>query len=107
MDVFITDGGQHNIEDAIHHRVPVLGISYSTTLEHYLRQIEKHEAGLISFIDFAERNVSKNSLHTYTYVCNIYIFMFIKQTRKDSILFFVPKFRQILLRLRFFTHVFI
>ena len=52
VDVFITDGGQHNIEDAIHHRVPVLGISYSTTLEHYLRQIEKHEAGLISFIDF-------------------------------------------------------
>ncbi|XP_058453428.1 UDP-glycosyltransferase UGT5-like [Malaya genurostris] len=52
VKLFITDGGQRNIEDAIHHRVPVLGISYSTSLEHYLRQIAKYETGIISLIDF-------------------------------------------------------
>ncbi|XP_058821654.1 UDP-glycosyltransferase UGT4-like [Topomyia yanbarensis] len=52
VKLFITDGGQRNIEDAIHHRVPVLGISYSTSLEHYLRQVAKYETGLISLIDF-------------------------------------------------------
>lgn len=52
VKLFITSGGQRNIEDAIHHAVPVLGISYSTSLEHYLRQIAKFEAGIISLIDF-------------------------------------------------------
>ncbi|XP_055611679.1 UDP-glucosyltransferase 2-like [Uranotaenia lowii] len=52
VKLFITGGGQRNIEDAIHHRVPVLGISYSSSLEHYLRQIAKNEAGIISLIDF-------------------------------------------------------
>jgi glucuronosyltransferase len=48
----ISDGGQRNIEDSIHHATPVLGISYSSSLEHYLRQIEKFDGGLISYIDF-------------------------------------------------------
>lgn len=52
VKLFITGGGQRNIEDAIHHRVPVLGVSYSTSLEHYLRQISKYEAGIVSLIDF-------------------------------------------------------
>lgn len=52
VKLFITSGGQRNIEDAIHHRVPVLGVGYSTSLEHYLRQIAKYEAGIISLIDF-------------------------------------------------------
>lgn len=50
--LFITTGGQRNIEDAIHHTVPVLGISLSSHVEHYLRQIEKYSAGNISFIDY-------------------------------------------------------
>uniref|UniRef100_A0A182QFK8 UDP-glycosyltransferases domain-containing protein n=1 Tax=Anopheles farauti TaxID=69004 RepID=A0A182QFK8_9DIPT len=49
---FLTDGGQINVEDAIQHRVPVVGVSYSTSYEHYLRQIAKYEAGIISLIDF-------------------------------------------------------
>uniref|UniRef100_U5EN10 Putative udp-glucuronosyltransferase n=1 Tax=Corethrella appendiculata TaxID=1370023 RepID=U5EN10_9DIPT len=52
VKLFITDGGQRNIEDAIHYKVPVFGISYPRSLEHYFQQIEKHEAGVISFIDF-------------------------------------------------------
>lgn len=52
VKLFITGGGQRNIEDAIHHKVPVLGVSYSTSLEHYLRQVAKYEAGIISMIDF-------------------------------------------------------
>ncbi|XP_055549763.1 UDP-glycosyltransferase UGT5-like [Wyeomyia smithii] len=52
VKLFITSGGQRNIEDAIHHRVPVLGISYSSSLEHYLRQVAKYEIGIISLIDF-------------------------------------------------------
>lgn len=52
VKLFITSGGQRNIEDAIHHRVPVLGVSYSSSLEHYLRQVAKYEAGIISLIDF-------------------------------------------------------
>ncbi|XP_053679208.1 UDP-glucosyltransferase 2-like [Anopheles nili] len=50
--VFLTNGGQMNVEDAIQHKVPVVGISYSTSYEHYLRQIAKYEAGIISLIDF-------------------------------------------------------
>ncbi|XP_052867249.1 UDP-glucosyltransferase 2-like [Anopheles cruzii] len=50
--LFITDGGQMNIEDAIQHRVPVVGISFSTSYEHYLLQIAKYEAGIVSLIDF-------------------------------------------------------
>ncbi|XP_035898950.1 UDP-glucosyltransferase 2-like [Anopheles stephensi] len=49
---FVTDGGQINVEDAIQHKVPVVGISYSTSYDHYLRQIVKYEAGIISLIDF-------------------------------------------------------
>lgn len=49
---FLTDGGQINVEDAIQHKVPVVGISYSTSYDHYLRQIVKYEAGIISLIDF-------------------------------------------------------
>lgn len=52
VKLFITSGGQRNIEDAVHHRVPVLGVSYSSSLEHYLRQVAKHQAGIISLIDF-------------------------------------------------------
>lgn len=48
----ITDGGQRSIEDSIHQAVPVLGISYTSSLEHYLYQVEKFECGVISFIDF-------------------------------------------------------
>lgn len=48
----ITDGGQRNIEDSIHHAVPILGISYSSSLDHYLYQIQKHECGIVSLIDF-------------------------------------------------------
>uniref|UniRef100_A0A182PDZ5 UDP-glycosyltransferases domain-containing protein n=1 Tax=Anopheles epiroticus TaxID=199890 RepID=A0A182PDZ5_9DIPT len=49
---FLTDGGQINVEDAIQHKVPVVGISYTTSYDHYLRQIVKYEAGIISLIDF-------------------------------------------------------
>lgn len=49
---FITNGGQRNIEDAIHYEVPVLGISLSTYVEHYLRQVEKYNVGLVSFINY-------------------------------------------------------
>uniref|UniRef100_A0A182N7A9 UDP-glycosyltransferases domain-containing protein n=1 Tax=Anopheles dirus TaxID=7168 RepID=A0A182N7A9_9DIPT len=49
---FLTNGGQINVEDAIQHRVPVVGVSYSTSYEHYLRQIAKYEAGIISLIDY-------------------------------------------------------
>ncbi|XP_055635124.1 UDP-glucosyltransferase 2-like [Toxorhynchites rutilus septentrionalis] len=52
VQLFITSGGQRNIEDAIHYKVPVFGIGFSTSLEHYLRQIAKYEAGIISLIDF-------------------------------------------------------
>lgn len=62
VKLFITGGGQRNIEDAIHHRVPVLGVSYSTSLEHYLRQISKHEAGIISLIDFETQTTITDKL---------------------------------------------
>lgn len=52
VKLFITNGGQRNIEDSIHHQVPVLGISHSTYFEHYLRQIEKYQTGIVSLIDF-------------------------------------------------------
>lgn len=48
----ITDGGQRNIEDSIHYAVPVFGISYTSTLDHYLYQMEKFDSGIISYIDF-------------------------------------------------------
>lgn len=48
----ISDGGQRNIEDSIHHTTPILGISYSSTLEQYIYQIEKFDCGLISYIDY-------------------------------------------------------
>jgi glucuronosyltransferase len=48
----ITDGGQRNMEDSIHHAVPILGISYSSSLDHYLYQVEKYECGVVSLIDF-------------------------------------------------------
>jgi glucuronosyltransferase len=48
----ITDGGQRNVEDSIHHAVPVLGVSYSSSLDHYLYQIEKFDCGVMSLIDF-------------------------------------------------------
>ncbi|ETN61163.1 UDP-glucuronosyltransferase [Anopheles darlingi] len=60
--LFITDGGQINIEDAIQHRVPVVGISYSTSYEHYLRQIAKYEAGVISLIDFETQSTIMDKL---------------------------------------------
>uniref|UniRef100_A0A2M4A784 Putative udp-glucuronosyltransferase n=1 Tax=Anopheles triannulatus TaxID=58253 RepID=A0A2M4A784_9DIPT len=60
--LFITDGGQINIEDAIQHRVPVVGISYSTSYEHYLRQIAKYEAGVISLIDFEAQTTFMDKL---------------------------------------------
>uniref|UniRef100_A0A182VRV1 UDP-glycosyltransferases domain-containing protein n=1 Tax=Anopheles minimus TaxID=112268 RepID=A0A182VRV1_9DIPT len=49
---FLTNGGQINVEDAIQHKVPIVGISYSTSYDHYLRQMVKYEAGIISLIDF-------------------------------------------------------
>ncbi|XP_053692065.1 UDP-glycosyltransferase UGT5-like [Sabethes cyaneus] len=52
VKLFITSGGQRNIEDAIHNRVPVFGISHSSSPEHYLRQVAKYEIGIISLIDF-------------------------------------------------------
>lgn len=58
----ITDGGQRNVEDSLHHAVPVLGISYTSTLDHYLYQVEKYECGLISFIDFDYQNEIENKL---------------------------------------------
>lgn len=48
----ISDGGQRNIEDSIHHAVPIMGISYSSSLEHYLYQIEKFDCGIISYVDY-------------------------------------------------------
>ncbi|XP_055901886.1 UDP-glucosyltransferase 2-like [Eupeodes corollae] len=51
VKLFITPGGQRDIEDAIHHKVPILGISFSSNLEHYLLQIIKHDAGLVSNFD--------------------------------------------------------
>lgn len=52
VKLFITPGGQRDIEDAIHHKVPILGISFSSNnLEHYLLQIVKHDAGLVSNFD--------------------------------------------------------
>lgn len=51
VKLFITPGGQRDIEDAIHHKVPVLGITFSSNLEHYLLQIIKHDAGLVSNFD--------------------------------------------------------
>ncbi|XP_055855027.1 UDP-glucosyltransferase 2-like [Episyrphus balteatus] len=51
VKLFITPGGQRDIEDAIHHKVPILGISFSSSLEHYLLQIVKHDAGLVSNFD--------------------------------------------------------
>lgn len=62
VKLFITGGGQRNIEDAIHHRVPVLGVSSSTLLEHYLLQISKYEAGIISLIDFEPQNTITDKL---------------------------------------------
>ncbi|XP_052891787.1 UDP-glucosyltransferase 2-like [Anopheles moucheti] len=52
VKAFLTDGGQINVEDAIQLKVPVVGISYSTSYDHYLRQIVKYEAGIISLIDY-------------------------------------------------------
>lgn len=49
--LFITTGSQRDIEDAIHHIVPVLGFTFSSSLEHYLLQIEKYSAGIISNYD--------------------------------------------------------
>jgi glucuronosyltransferase len=51
----VTDGGQRNVEDSIHHAVPILGISYSSALDHYLYQVEKYECGEVSLIDFESR----------------------------------------------------
>lgn len=48
----VTDGGQRNIEDSIHHAVPIFGISYTSALDHYLYQVEKYGCGAISLIDF-------------------------------------------------------
>lgn len=62
VKLFITGGGQRNIEDAIHHRVPVFGVSYSSLLEHYLRQIAKYEAGSISLIDFETQHTITDKL---------------------------------------------
>jgi hypothetical protein len=58
----ITDGGQRNVEDSIHHAVPVLGISYTSTLDHYLYQMEKFECGRVSFIDFDYQHELENKL---------------------------------------------
>ncbi|CRL02400.1 CLUMA_CG015107, isoform A [Clunio marinus] len=58
----VTDGGQRNIEDSIHHTVPVFGISYTLIYDHYLQQIEKFECGLISVIDFDNQNEVENKL---------------------------------------------
>ncbi|XP_055382822.1 UDP-glucosyltransferase 2-like [Condylostylus longicornis] len=51
VKLFITIGGQRDIEDAIHHQVPCLGLTFSSTIDHYLLQIEKHGAGSISYFD--------------------------------------------------------
>jgi glucuronosyltransferase len=48
----ISDGGQRNIEDSIHHAVPIFGLSYSSSLDHYLYKAEKFDAAIISIIDF-------------------------------------------------------
>lgn len=58
----ITDGGQRNVEDAIHHAMPVFGVSYTSTVDHYLYQVEKFECGLVSFIDFDSQNEIENKL---------------------------------------------
>lgn len=42
--------------------MPVLGISYTSTLDHYLYQIEKFDCGLVSFIDFDYQNELENKL---------------------------------------------
>lgn len=58
----ITDGGQRNIEDSIHHVVPILGISYSSSLDHYLYQIEKYDCGINSYIDFDNQQEIEDKL---------------------------------------------
>jgi len=50
----ITDGGQRNVEDSIHHAVPVMGISYSSIADHYLHQMETFECGIVSYVDYDE-----------------------------------------------------
>jgi glucuronosyltransferase len=52
VQLFVSSGGQRHIENAIHHSVPVLGLSVTTQLEHYLHQIVKYGAGTVSYIDF-------------------------------------------------------
>lgn len=58
----ISDGGQRNIEDSIHHAVPIMGISYSSTLEHYLYQIEKFDCGIISYVDYDNQRVFESKI---------------------------------------------
>lgn len=62
ISLHVTDGGQRNVEDSIHHAVPVLGISYASTFDHYLYQMEKFECGLVSFIDFENQQELGNKL---------------------------------------------
>lgn len=58
----ISDGGQRNVEDTIHHAVPIFGISYSSSLDHYLHQIEKFDCGIISLIDFDNQHTIEDKL---------------------------------------------
>lgn len=58
----ISDGGQRNVEDSIHHAVPIFGISYSSSLDHYLYQVEKFECGTMSLIDFDSTGAIEDKL---------------------------------------------
>ena len=56
MILHISDGGQRNIEDSIHHAVPVLGVSYVSSMDHYLNRLEEFECGLNTYIDYDNTN---------------------------------------------------
>jgi glucuronosyltransferase len=63
VNLHITDGGQRNIEDSIHYAVPVLGISYSSSLDQYLHKIEKFDCGIISYIDYENQQEFESKIN--------------------------------------------
>lgn len=59
-------GGQRNIEDAVHHAVPIFGISFSGSIEHYLKQVIRYDAGQVSVIDFESHETVYEKLFELT-----------------------------------------
>lgn len=46
----------------MHNGVPVFGISYSTSTEHYLREIKRYNAGIVTHIDFETKATFADNL---------------------------------------------